>query len=357
MLLRSTLLASIFVTCDILVIGEDTGDDRCLASSAAATTSSVPFVVKEEEDEIGYHMSLVADPIPIHSSQSAYQKIEIYQSKTYGKILILDDCIQLTERDASHYNEMMAHVGVMAHPNPKRVLVIGGGDGYVVHEVLKHTSIERVDHVELDREVIDVSRRYLPWGRAWDDDRVHLHIADGADFVRRRGSLETGSYYDVVIQDSSDPFYEDSAGDMAVLPSSVLYTEEHFGNVRSLLGEDGAFVVQAEMYNVPSSLDAIKSWRELLLNVGFESTKYGTIAISSYPTGQIGFFLCTKMESKASGKAQNVLSVNTAAPEIALQSRFEAMDGEETLYYHPRLQQSCFDLPLWVEKRIYGTQK
>eukprot|EP00562_Extubocellulus_spinifer_P028982 CAMPEP_0178658566 /NCGR_PEP_ID=MMETSP0698-20121128/26061_1 /TAXON_ID=265572 /ORGANISM="Extubocellulus spinifer, Strain CCMP396" /LENGTH=351 /DNA_ID=CAMNT_0020300967 /DNA_START=159 /DNA_END=1210 /DNA_ORIENTATION=- len=351
MLLRRIFLASTFFSCDILVIGEDT----CSASSAAATTSSVPFVVKEEEDEIGYHMSLVADPIPIHSSQSAYQKIEMYQSEPYGKILILDDCIQLTERDASHYNEMMAHVGVMAHPNPKRVLVIGGGDGYVVHEVLKHTSIERVDHVELDREVIDVSRRYLPWGSAWDDDRVHLHIADGADFVRRRGSLESGSYYDVIIQDSSDPFYEDSAGGMVVLPSSVLYTEEHFGNVRRLLGEDGAFVVQAETYNVPSSLDAIKSWHELLLNVGFESAKYGTIAIPSYPTGQIGFFLCTKMESKArsSSRAQNVLP-EYAAPEIALQSRFEAMDGEETFYYHPRLQQSCFDLPLWVEKRIYG---
>jgi len=315
-------------------IGND--DGSCVASSWPGTA---PFVIKEEEHEIGYHMSLVTKSTPLYSSQSSYQKIEVYESETYGKILVVDECIQLTERDASHYNEMLAHISLMANLNPRHILVIGGGDGYVLQEVLKHPTVEIVDHVELDRKVIDVSKRYFPWGQAWDDSRVNLHIVDGAAFVR---DAKPGSY-DVVIQDASDPFYEDADGEVVMLPSSVLYTEAHFENVRRSLRADGVFLFQAETYNIPSSVDAMKSWREMATSAGFESARYGTIAISSYPTGQIGFFLCTKAKPG-----------NCSDLEV-IQSRFEKMTGE-TSYYHPRLQQSCFDLPLWVEKYLYGEE-
>jgi spermidine synthase len=330
---RNTVFAILVFTTVIPCVLPGNDDGSCVASSSAAA----PFVIKEEEHEIGYHMSLVTKSTPLFSSQSSYQKIEVYESETYGKILVLDECIQLTERDASHYNEMLAHISLMANPKPRRILVIGGGDGYVVHEVLKHPTVERVDHVELDREVIDVSKRYFPWGNAWDDARVSLHIVDGAVFVR---DAEPASY-DVIIQDSSDPFYEDVDGEVVTLPSSVLYTKAHFENVRRSLRTDGVFLFQAETYNIPSSLEAMRSWRELATSVGFQFARYGTIAISSYPTGQIGFCLCTKEKS---GNRSDL---------DVIQARFEMIMGE-TSYYHPRLQQSCFDLPLWVERYLYG---
>merc|ERR1712038_171467 len=120
----------------------------------------------------------------------------------YGKVLILDGVVQLTEKDGDSYNEMMVHPAMFSHPLPKRVLIIGGGDGYVLSEVLKHPEVEHVDHVDLDSVVIDVCREHFQWGSAWDDPRVHLHFADGAQFVEE---AEEG-FYQVIIQDSSDPF-------------------------------------------------------------------------------------------------------------------------------------------------------
>merc|ERR1740117_2354174 len=104
----------------------------------------------------------------LFSKQSQYQKIEVHQSKFFGKLLVLDDVIQLTERDADSYNEMMAHIPMFQHTLPKRILVIGGGDGYVLKEVLKHHSVVHVDHVDLDGEVITTCEKHFPqWGDAW----------------------------------------------------------------------------------------------------------------------------------------------------------------------------------------------
>jgi len=137
-----------------------------------------------------------------------------------------------------------------------KVLVIGGGDGYVVSEVLKHKTVSTIDHVELDEGVIEASKRYFDWARdLWDDDRVHLHVRDGSKFlVEMAIEVESSGTipYDVIIQDSADPFVVEEDGvTITTLPSAVLYSPDHFSAVfRSLNPESGVFLFQAETYNV-----------------------------------------------------------------------------------------------------------
>ena len=142
------------------------------------------------------------------------------------------------------YNEMMAHVAMMQHKKPKNALVIGGGDGYVLSEVLKHASIEHVDHVDLDGDVIEICKEHFSWGEAWNDSRVTLHIDDGAAFVARAAT----GFYDVIIQDSSDPWTWDDSGRQIDLPSSVLYGEKHFRNIHRALSDSGIFNFQVSSF-------------------------------------------------------------------------------------------------------------
>ena len=216
----------------------------CLASLYLVTLNAVVTANKSVgawEEETGFYQSItVTDESPLVTRKSKYQTIEVQESQYYGKILVLDGMIQLTERDANSYNEMMAHIAMMQHKNPKRALIIGGGDGYVLSEVLKHASLEQVDHVDLDGDVIEICKEHFSWGEAWKDPRVTLHIDDGAAFVAR---ADTG-YYDVVIQDSADPWIWDDAGEKILLPSNVLYSEGHFQHIKRILSESGVFNFQ-----------------------------------------------------------------------------------------------------------------
>ena len=124
-----------------------------------------------------------------------------------------------------------------------RVLVVGGGDGYVVSELLKYPQISSIDHVELDEEVINVSKKHLPWADAWENKRVNLVIGDGAKFVKQQA--EQGNRYHVIVQDASDPFWIDEDGDMTTLPSSALYATSHFESLFKLLQhEEGVLMFQ-----------------------------------------------------------------------------------------------------------------
>jgi spermidine synthase len=345
-------------------------------------------VLEEPEYETGYIQTLRVQSPPIFETKSNYQRISIYESSLpnayYGKIFVLDDCLQLTERDASHYNEMLAHVPVLEYYHPSfapttseaqeekglRVLVLGGGDGYVVSELLKHPSVVHVDHVELDVSVIETARKFFPWAteELWNNDRVTLHIENGAAFVETRatalkdktGDTETLSYH-VIIQDSSDPFAVDPDGEtLTKLPSHVLYTQEHFQHVYDLLEpNNGVLLFQAESYNVPSSLKDIHTWRKELQEVGYRSVRYGSIAIGTYPTGQIGFligratraapFSCGQGADdnntvEAVGTCENTSirdsdvteTIENALNMHSIREKFDAMRGE-TLYYQPRI--------------------
>ena len=321
--------------------------------------------VDEVEDEIGYIQSLVLKTPSIVSVESSFQRIEIYESDHYGKVFILDDCLQLTEKDASHYNEMLAHVPIMEYVGMNmdmtdekssfqvaaelKVLVLGGGDGYVISELLKYPFIEKIDHVEIDEVVTNVSKQHFPWTtNIWNGDAVNLIIDDGAEYVEKQAMQ--GTTYNIIIQDASDPFYMKPDGTMEILPSHVLYTESHFKNMYKLLEpEKGVLLFQAETYNIPSNLEGIRKWRKILSEVGFSSIRYGSISIGSYPTGQIGFFAAhareTTVEMVCNGKdvvcggefyTNGTMDLTDFMDWTKIWSIYSRMLGN-THYYHPRI--------------------
>lgn len=128
----------------------------------------------------------------------------LYFSENYGRVLVLDGCIQLTERDECHYQEMITHIPLNAHPNPRRVLIIGGGDGGCAREAANHPSVEHVDLVEIDAVVLKAARDFLPFTSVgFDHPKVTVHTADGFQFLKDR--VANGEKYDVIITDSTDP--------------------------------------------------------------------------------------------------------------------------------------------------------
>lgn len=168
----------------------------------------------------------------VKAAASAYQRIEVVDTELLGRALVLDGAVQTTERDEFIYHEMAALVPLMAHPNPARVLVIGGGDGGTLRRVLSDRRVRSATLVEIDPAVVEVCRRYLPAiaGRAFDDPRARLVIADGARFL-----AEMAETFDVIIVDSTDP----------VGPAAALFTAEFFRAARSRLNSPGIFVTQS----------------------------------------------------------------------------------------------------------------
>ena len=168
----------------------------------------------------------------LYSGRSQYQEIQVLDSPDFGRILVLDGVVQLTERDEFFYHEMLAHIALQAHLNPKNIMIIGGGDGGTLREVIKHEPVRNVQLVELDEEVIEISKRYFPsLSAGFADERVQVKEMDGSHFVKT-----TAEKYDVVIVDSTDP----------VGSAQSLFSEQFFSDVRSILNEDGILVIQTE---------------------------------------------------------------------------------------------------------------
>lgn len=164
--------------------------------------------------------------------QSAFQDIMIFESETHGRVMMLDGVVQITEADEFSYQEMIAHVPLLAHGDAKRVLIIGAGDGGVLRRVLQHRNVERAVMVEIDAEVLRLAKEFLPGiaGDAWNDPRAEVLVADGIDYVRK---AEAGSF-DVVIVDSTDP----------IGVGEVLFTDEFYANCARLLTARGLLVNQ-----------------------------------------------------------------------------------------------------------------
>lgn len=166
----------------------------------------------------------------LYSRQSDYQRIDVFDTPEFGRVLALDGNIMLTERDEFIYDEMITHVPMAVHPNIRKVLVIGVGDGGVVKELTRYDQITRIDLVEMDEYVVEACRQYLP-GNACrlDDERVHIYYENGLKFIRK-----CEDEYDLIVVDSNDPFG----------PSEGLFTREFYGNCYNALHEDGILVNQ-----------------------------------------------------------------------------------------------------------------
>ena len=256
----------------------------------------------------------------LHEVKTEHQHLVIFENKTWGTVLILDGIFQLTTRDEFIYHEMMAHVPLMAMERPKSVLIIGGGDGGILREVLKHPSIRQATHVEIDQEVIDTSVKYFPkvGAKAFKDPRANVVITDGLDFV-----VTCEERFDAVIVDSSEP----------VGPSAVLHTKRFFADCQKLLTPGGVFITQNGVpFQHPGHL--AKTTQAL---AGLH--KY----VSPYVCTQPCYFGGEFALNWASDDAGH-LSVDAAALARRAKSR-----KIETRYWTPGVHKGAFALPQFMQ--------
>ena len=206
----------------------------------------------------------------LYHQRSKFQDVCLYQTKHCGKMLALDGIIQFTESDEFVYQEMMAHLPLFSHPHPERVLVIGGGDGGVLREVAKHQDVKTIDICEIDGDVIDVCRRFVPsMSCGFDDPRVNIHVQDGCAFIRDRQN-----YYDVIIVDSSDP-----EG-----PAEGLFGEAFYRDMKAALRDGGVAATQGESFFLhPNVCQALIG----ILHRNFPVWAYAHMMIPTYPGGSI----------------------------------------------------------------------
>lgn len=267
----------------------------------------------------GQAMSLKVEKV-LHVEKSKYQDVLVFKSTTYGNVLVLDNCIQVTERDEFSYQEMITHLALNSHPNPKKALVIGGGDGGVLREILKHESIEEAWLCDIDETVIEVSKKYLPnMAKSYDDPRTRVHIGDGFKFLE-----EYKNQFDVIITDSSDP-----EG-----PAESLFQKPYFQLLKDALTEKGVITTQAE--NMWIHMDIISKLKKDCNEI-FPVAEYAYTMIPTYPSGSIGFMVCSKDPN-----------ANVSKP-----IRFDWSDefvAKNLKYYNKKIHEAAFVLPTWADQ-------
>ena len=267
-----------------------------------------------------HHAQALRESRVLYDSETDHQRLRVFENGTFGRVLTLDDVVQTTEGDNFIYHEMLTHVPILAHGAAKRICIIGGGDGGMAREVLKHASVEHVTMVEIDAGVVEFSKEYLPQlsQRAFDDARLNLVIADGAQFIR-----ETEGGFDVIIVDSTDP----------VGPGEVLFTDTFYGHAKRALSAGGILVTQngvpflqgEELTNTMRAFKALFS----------DATCY-LATVPTYAGGPMAFGWGT----------------DSAARDVALaelQQRFES-SGLAPDYYTPEVHKAAFALPGYVAR-------
>lgn len=238
----------------------------------------------------GQAFSLKVEKV-ILDKQSKYQHIQIFDSSHYGRVLVLDGAIQLTERDEASYQEMLAFMPLNSHPNPKKVLVIGGGDGGVVREVAKHPAVKRIVMCEIDDEVVNACREHIPSvSSGFNDPRLELHIGDGLQFLQ-----SSDEQFDVIITDASDPVVADTTADAGDCskdgPAMSLFNEEYYTQLHDRLAPEGILTSQGESMWLHKELigGLLRKSRSV-----YPVVQYAYTCTPSYPSGQIGLIMCSK---------------------------------------------------------------
>ena len=258
----------------------------------------------------------------LYDSASDHQRLRLFENARFGRVLTLDDVVQTTEADNFIYHEMMAHVPILAHGAARRVLIVGGGDGGLAREVLRHPSVAKVVMVEIDASVVEFSKEYQPMlsAGAFDDPRLELVIDDGAAFMARPGDL-----FDVILVDSTDP-----QG-----PGEVLFTESFYAHARNRLAEGGILVTQNGVpFMQPDELvSTMRAFRGLFADWGCY-----LCTIPSYAGGPMALGWGTDGVARATALT-------------ALQARF-AEAGLQTDYYTPEVHQAAFALPGYVRRLL-----
>lgn len=266
----------------------------------------------------GQALSLKVDEV-LFKEKSKYQDVLVFKTKSYGNVLALDDVIQITEKDECAYQEMIAHIPLFAHKDPKKVLVVGGGDGGVLREIAKHPGVEEIHLCEIDEMVINASKKFLPTiSVGFNDPRVKVHIGDGFEYMKQHANE-----FDVIITDSSDP-----EG-----PANNLFGESYFKLTKDALKDDGILCTQAE--SIWLHLDLISEMAGFIKHI-YPKAAYCLTQIPTYPSGTIGFFICSKSGSSCEKP------VRPASEDLL--AKLE--------YYTPALHEKAFALPAFAERKI-----
>lgn len=256
----------------------------------------------------------------LHSEQSEYQRIDVFESPEFGRFLTLDGLMMLTEKDEFIYHEMITHVAMASNPEIKNILVIGAGDGGTVRELTRYDSIENIDMVEIDERVVEVSREFLPVTACkLDDPRVHIFYDDGLRFVRRKENL-----YDLIIVDSTDPFG----------PGEGLFTSEFYGNCFSALTDNGILVNQHESPYYAEDAKAMQRAHRRIREF-FDICRVYQVHIPTYPSGHWLFGFASKSIDPLNADAD----------------RWNAL-GIKTRYYNTELHKGCFAIPNYVKELL-----
>lgn len=252
----------------------------------------------------------------LHTEQTEFQKLDMIETEQFGTMLVLDGMVMTTDVDEFVYHEMVTHIPLFTHPNPKKVLVVGGGDGGAIREVLKHPSVEKAVLVEIDGKVIEYSKKYLPnIAGELDNPRVEVQVADGFMHI-----FDHKNTYDVIMVDSTEP----------VGPAAKLFERGFYQGIYEALTEEGIFVAQTD-----------NPWfhGELITKVFgdvsdiFPVTRLYTCNIPTYPSGMWTFTLGSKKHDPLQVDINQI-------PEI------------ETKYYTPELHHAAFVLPRFVQNLI-----
>ena len=257
----------------------------------------------------------------LFTGQSEFQRVDVFDSKEFGRFLTLDGFMMLTEKDEFIYHEMMVHVPMAVRPDIKHVLVIGAGDGGVVRELTGYRGIGHIDLVEIDELVVEVCKKYLPSTACrLDDPRVTIHYEDGLKYIRRFEDA-----YDLIIVDSTDPFG----------PGEGLFTKEFYGNCYKALTQRGVMVNQHESPFYPEDAQAMQRAHKRIVE-SFPMAKVYQAHIPTYPSGHWLFGFASK-------KYHPVQDLQAA--------RWNAL-GLKTRYYNTRLHAGAFALPTYVEELL-----
>ncbi len=255
----------------------------------------------------------------VYTAHSGIQQIDVFESNEFGRFLTLDGLMMLTEKDEFIYHEMITHVPMAVKSDAKNVLVIGAGDGGTIRELSRYPGIEKIDMVEIDREVVEVCKEYFPGtAKGFEDSRLTIHYEDGLRFVR-----DKVDHYDLILVDSTDPFG----------PGEGLFTREFYGNCHKALKEDGILVNQHESPYYSFYAGSMRR-AHALIEEFFPISKVYQAHIPTYPSGYWLFGFASK-------KLDPLADFDDKAWE-KLQLR--------TKYYNTDLHRGAFALPTYVRE-------
>ncbi len=282
-------------------------------------TDEQQWVTEKWQDvQIQYRIQSV-----LYEDNSEFQHTQIVDSDRYGRMLLLDGIVQTTEKDEFIYHEMLVHVPMLSHPKPEKVLIIGGGDGGILREVLRYKSVTKATMVEIDPGVIELCKKYLPTinNGAFEDSRANLIISDGAVFVK-----DTTEKFDVVIVDSCDP----------IGPATVLFSKAFYGDINNLLAEDGIMVCQTGSLHMQSN-EQVET--HALLSGIYGYARPYVFAVPTYIGGLFSAMFCSD-------------NINPYTNNIDVLEEKAAIHNIKTRYYNPGMHIGAFHIPGFLKERL-----